>query len=75
MKQTVLPLFEKTGILKALKQKYNLTYVLEVVPKFYAINEKPILSPLKEVVDFCSTTDTLLNIDYYLFVDNDKNNE
>ena len=66
MKETIDPLLAKIDILVQLRQKYGLTYVLEVVPKFYTLIDKPILSPPKEVIDFCFLTSTLLDIDYYL---------
>lgn len=76
MLETIKPLFEKIDSLNELKKIYNLNYVLEVVPKFYTDLYKPILSPLKEVIDFCSQTGTLLDIDYYFYFNVfDKNEE
>lgn len=69
MLETISPLFKKTNILCDLKKRYNLSFVLEVVPKFYTTVDKPILSPPKEVVDFCSQTETLIDIDYYFYFD------
>lgn len=74
MKETVLPLFEKVDTLIELKRKYNLTYVLEVVPKFYTTEDKPILSPLQEVVEFCALTQTLIDIDYYFYFESKDEN-
>lgn len=70
MVQTVKPLYGKIKILKELKQTYNLDFVLEVVPKFYTVNNTPILSPPKEVIDFCSMVGATFDIDYYLCIDN-----
>lgn len=75
MRETIAPLIEKTDVLRTLKEKYGLTYTLEVVPKFYSTREKPILSPPKEVIDFCSLTDTMLDIDYYFYFDTDPSEE
>lgn len=69
MKDTIAPLFEKIDILNQLKQKYELTYVLEVVPKLYTVINKPILSPPKKVVEFCYLTETSIDMDYYLCFD------
>lgn len=69
MKNTLAPLFEKIEILKRLKQKYRLNYELEVVPQFYTTINKPILSPPKEVIDFCYLTGTTIDVDYYFYFD------
>lgn len=69
MRETIAPLLEKIEVLKRLKQEYGLNYTLEIVPKFYAATEKPILSPPREVIDFCSSIGADIDIDYYFYFD------
>ncbi len=54
--------------LVALKQKYNLTYTLEIIPKIdHASNQSnPCLSPADEVIAFLYKSQTSLDIDYYV---------
>lgn len=69
---TIIPLLDCVDLLKELKQKYKLTFVLEIVPKFYTITDKPIISPSKEVIEFCYLTETKIDIDYYFYFFNDN---
>lgn len=69
IKQTINPLLDKINILNELKSELNVKFVLEVVPKFYTLKDKPVLSPSKEVVDFCHAIDADLDIDYYFYCD------
>lgn len=70
MKETVGLLFTKIDKLAELKQKYNVDYTLEVVPEIYSDIDKPVISPPKEIIEFCYLTKTELDIDYYLCLDN-----
>lgn len=57
--------------MKEIKQKCKLTFVLEIAPKFYTTTDKPIISPSKEVIEFCYLTETNIDIDYYFYFSND----
>lgn len=67
IEKTISTLWPKIDILKEIKQKYDVSYCLEIVPKFYKTCEKPIISPSKDVIKFCYLTDTEIDYDYYFY--------
>lgn len=66
MKKTLEPLFSKTAILKEIRKKFDVIYVLEIVPTVYSENTTPCLAPSMEVIDFCHETRTEIDIDLYV---------
>lgn len=67
MMQTISDLVPKILLLQEIKQKYDVAFFLEVVPELYAGETTPALAPNKDVIEFCYKTDTLIDIDLYIF--------
>jgi len=67
MMQTISELIPKVNELKEIRQKYDVNFVLEIVPRIFAGEAVPTLAPNREVIEFCYHTKTEINIDL-LFV-------
>lgn len=69
LKISLKHLFGKEHLLKELKEKYNLTYYLSVVPTMIVneINQSLFIS--KEIIEFCYKSNTEIDIDLYLLKD------
>lgn len=66
MMKTITPLIDKTDLLNQIRNKYVLSYYIEVVPTVYADDINPCLAPSLEVMDFCHATRTEIDIDLYV---------
>ncbi|MBR2410756.1 MAG: DUF4279 domain-containing protein [Clostridia bacterium] len=66
MHMTIAPLLDKIDILNEIKNEFDVTYTLEVVPTVYADNTSPCLAPSLTVIDFCHATRTEIDIDLYV---------
>ncbi len=66
MHTTIAPLLDKIDVLNELKNEFDITYTLEVVPTVYADNTSPCLAPSMKVIDFCHATRTKIDIDLYV---------
>lgn len=66
MMYTIADLKPKIPLLKDIKRKFDVAFVLEIVPKLYINEPTPALAPNREVVEFCYETDTDIDIDLYL---------
>ncbi len=66
MHMTIAPLLDKIDILNEIKNEFDVTYTLEVVPTVYADNTSPCLAPSLKVIDFCHATRTEIDIDLYV---------
>lgn len=69
LEKTVAPLQQKIAVLNEIREKYNVKYTLEVVVKFYDVDEKPVISPGTAAMAFCNATGTYLDYDYYFLFD------
>jgi hypothetical protein len=58
---TIKNLKNKIPILKAIKEQYDVNYVIMV--------EKPQISFNKEIIEFCYLTDSTINFDTYIYQD------
>ena len=67
MEKTIEPLLDKIETLNKLREKYNLSYSLMVVPKIYVDKINPDLSPSLKVIDFCHAVRAEISIDLYLY--------
>ena len=63
---TIDPLLGKIDILNEIKNEFDVTYTLEVVPTVYADNTSPCLAPSLKVIDFCHATRTEIDIDLHV---------
>ncbi len=66
MLATIKPLQDKIDILKDIKKKYDVNFVLEVVPTVNSTETTPCLAPSLEVMKFCCDTETNIDIDLYI---------
>ena len=69
MMATIRDLVPKTAELRAIKQQYDVTFTLVIVPALYPYDGEPTprLAPGREVVAFCHETETDIDIDLYLY--------
>ncbi len=63
---TIDPLLDKVDILNEIKNEYDVSYTLEIVPTVYVDNTSPCLAPSLTVIDFCHATRTEIDIDLYV---------
>ena len=59
-------------MLNQIRQKYDVSFVLEIVPTIYANDINPCLAPSLDVIDFCHETRTQIDIDMDIY---DSENE
>ena len=67
MMNTISDLKSKIPLLKDIKKKFDVLFVLEVVPKIHINESTPTLSPNRDIIEFCYETQTDIDIDLYLF--------
>lgn len=67
MRKTISPLLDKTEILNRIREEFDLSFFLEIVPTIYADEISPCLAPPLDVIDFCHATRTQIDIDLYLY--------
>ncbi|MEL7603733.1 MAG: DUF4279 domain-containing protein [Bacillota bacterium] len=63
---TISNLKLKIPLLQEIKQKYDVSFVLEVVPNIYIGESTPALAPNREIIEFCYLTGTEIDIDLYI---------
>ena len=66
MHTTIDPLLDKMDLLNEIREKFDVTFTLEIVPTVYAENTSPCLAPSMNVIDFCHSTKTQIDIDLYV---------
>ena len=66
MHTTIDPLLDKVGLLNRIREKFGVSFTLEIVPTVYVDNTTPCLAPSLTVIDFCHATRTEMDIDLYL---------
>ena len=72
MEKTIEPLIQKIDLLNKLRERFDATFTLEVVPSICCEHEKPCISPSMKVIDFCSKVRADLDIDWYIDNMNDR---
>ena len=66
MMKTIANLIPKINILNQIKEKFDVEFYLEVVPKIYSKNASPCLGVNLDIIDFCHRTRTLIDVDLYV---------
>lgn len=66
MMRTIKQLVPKIHLLQEIKKKYNVTFVLEIVPSIFTRESTPCLAPNRAVIEFCYLTETEIDIDLYV---------
>ncbi len=72
MKKTIALLQNKISLLNQIKNEYDVSFFLEVVPMIYTDESTPCLAPSLEIIDFCHATRTEIDIDMYVYDHNDE---
>ena len=66
MRKTIAPLQDKISLLNRIRQEYDVSFYLEIVPTVYADDVAPTLAPTLDIIDFCHATRTEIDIDMYI---------
>lgn len=69
MLKTITPFLSKINTLKEIHEKYDVVFSLEVVPTVKLSETMPCLAPSMEIMKFCCDTNTRLDIDLYVDID------
>ena len=72
MRKTIAVLHDKITLLNQIREKYDVSFVLEIVPEIYANDTNPCLAPSLDVIDFCHATRTEIDIDMYVYDSTDE---
>ena len=73
MRKTISLLKDKVDLLNKIRQENDVSFYLEIVPTIYAEETTPCLAPTLDVIDFCHSTRTELDIDLYVLDSSDEN--
>lgn len=66
MEMTIEPLIPRIEQLNMIRERFDASLTLEVVPSICCEHEKPCISPSMKVIDFCSEVRADLDIDWYI---------
>ena len=69
MRKTIFELLDKADELNKIRNDYDVSFYLEIVPEIHVDDIAPVLNPSMEVIDFCHATRTQIDFDYYLVND------
>lgn len=66
MRVTVAPLLDKIDRLNTIREKFDVEFYLQIVPTVHGDEPTPALAPPMDIIDFCYTTRTNIDIDLYV---------
>ena len=66
LRKTIAALQDKIPLLNQIRQEFDVSFVLEIVPTIYVNDVTPCLAPSLDIIDFCHATRTQIDIDLYL---------
>ncbi len=69
MRETIAPLWDKMDVLHKIRQEYEVSFTLVIVPTVYVGESTPCLAPSLDIIDFCHATRTRIDIDLYVVGD------
>ena len=72
MRKTISVLIDKIGDLNQIRNEFDVSFYLEVVPEIYVDDINPCLAPTLDVIDFCHATRTEIDIDLYVYSSEDE---
>ena len=67
MRKTISVLQDKIFVLNQIRDKYDVSFVLEIVPEIYVNDTNPCLAPSLDIIDFCYATRTEIDIDMCVY--------
>lgn len=72
MRKTISGLLDKIDMLNQIRNDFDVSFCLEIVPEIYVNNINPCFAPPLDVIDFCHATRTEIDIDLYLYSQDDE---
>ena len=72
MMKTIEVLQDKIHLLNQIREEYEASLFLVIVPTIYVNDINPCLAPSLEVMDFCHATRTKIDIDLYIYDSEDE---
>lgn len=66
MRKTISILLDKVILLNRIREEYDVKFYLEVVPVVCPDDTSPCLAPTLDIIDFCHSTRTEIDIDMYV---------
>ena len=72
MRKTIAVLQDKIPVLNQIREKYDVSFFLEIVPEIYANDTNPCIAPSLDIIDFCHATRTEIDIDMYVYDSTDE---
>lgn len=72
MRKTIAVLQDKIPLLNQIRDEYDVSFYLEIVPTIYADEITPSLAPSLDIIDFCHATRTEIDIDLYVYDSKDE---
>ncbi len=69
MMKTLEDLIPRIDVLQQIRQMYDVSFTLEVVPSVHVDGVAPCLAPNRAVIEFCYHTHTDIDIDLYVLAD------
>lgn len=72
MRKTIEPFLDKKNVLKKIRDMYDVEFYLEIVPTAYVGETSPSLAPSMDIIDFCYETRTNIDIDLYLYGEDEE---
>ena len=71
MRKTISGLLDKTELLNQVREEFDVSFTLEIVPTIYVGDREPCLAPAMDIIDFCHATRTEIDIDLYVYSQED----
>ncbi|MBR4761374.1 MAG: DUF4279 domain-containing protein [Clostridia bacterium] len=72
MRKTISGLLGKIDLLNQIRNDFDVSFYLEIVPEIYVNDTIPCLAPSLDVIDFCHATRTEIDIDLYVYPSEDE---
>ena len=72
MRKTISGLLDKIDVLNQIRNDFDVSFYLEIVPEIYINDINPCLAPSLDVIDFCHATRTEVDIDMYIYSTDDE---
>ena len=73
MRKTISDLLDKTEILDQIREEFDASFCLQIVPHIYEEDNTPCLAPPLDIIDFCHATRTEIDIDLYVYIEEEQN--
>lgn len=68
IKKTIASLKDKISILNLIREQFDATFTIEVVPEIYPEESTPALGADLEIIDFCHAVRAEIDVDLYVYL-------